>query len=110
MTPRAVVDAIERDTFVPSGPGDVFSGYGVIGLPFRSGHVLALRRFFASSLGPPYTSISASRPGGPLDVLLDRHARLLVRAVFWRPDLPQRRHADRPRVDDAVDASGAYRT
>lgn len=53
MTPRAVVDAIERDTFVPSGPGDAFSGYAVIGLPFRSGHVLALRRFFASSLGPP---------------------------------------------------------
>lgn len=64
MTPRAVVDAIERDTFVPSGPGDAFSGYAVIGLPFRSGHVLALRRFFASSLGPPYTSIWHRDPVG----------------------------------------------
>jgi hypothetical protein len=57
MTPQAVVNAIERDTYMPSGPGDGFSGYGVIGLPFQSGHVLTLRRFFVSSLGPAYTSI-----------------------------------------------------
>ena len=56
MTPYAAVDAIERDTLIPSGPGDAFSGYGVIGLPFRSGHVLALL-LRASSLGPAYTSI-----------------------------------------------------
>lgn len=57
MTPHDVVNAVERYTVMPSGPGDVFSGYGVIGLPFRSGHVLALRRFCASSLGQAYTSI-----------------------------------------------------
>ena len=57
MNPNAVIDAIERDTFLPGGPGDVFSGWGVIGLPFQSGHVLALRRNFLSSLGPAYTSI-----------------------------------------------------
>ncbi len=28
------------------------SGYGVAGLPFRSGHVLAMRRFTGSSPGP----------------------------------------------------------
>ena len=56
MTPNAAVDAIERDTLIPSGPGDAFSAYDVIGLPFRSGHVLALLRR-AASLGPAYTSI-----------------------------------------------------
>ena len=57
MNPSAVIDAIERHTFMPGGPGDVFSGWAVIGLPFQSGHVLALRRYFLSSLGPAYTSI-----------------------------------------------------
>jgi hypothetical protein len=33
-------------------------------LPFRSGNVLALRRFPASSLGPGYTSIWHRDPGG----------------------------------------------
>jgi hypothetical protein len=40
------------------------SGYGVMGLPFRSGHVLAMRRFAASSIGPGYTSIWHRRPDG----------------------------------------------
>jgi hypothetical protein len=57
MTPSTAINAIERDGVVPSGPGDVFSGWGIIGLPFQSGHVLALRRHSLSSLGPAYTSI-----------------------------------------------------
>jgi hypothetical protein len=57
MNPNAVSHAIERDTLVHGGRGDVFSGWGVIGLPFQSGHVLALRRCFFSSLGQAYTSI-----------------------------------------------------
>jgi hypothetical protein len=64
MTPHAAVNAIERDPSLPNGPGDAFAGHGVIGLPFRSGHVLALRRFCASSLGPPYTSVWHRDPAG----------------------------------------------
>ena len=64
MNPNAVIDAVERDPVMPAGPGDVFSGWGVIGLPFRSGHVLALRRYFLSSLGPAYTSIWHRDPAG----------------------------------------------
>jgi hypothetical protein len=63
MTPRDVVNAVERQPAMPGGPGDVFSGYGVIGLPFRSGHVLALRRVCASSLGQAYTSVWHRDPG-----------------------------------------------
>lgn len=57
MTPRDTVDALERGAPLPEGPGDRFCGYAIIGLPFRSGHVLALRRFSSSSIGPGYTSV-----------------------------------------------------
>jgi len=59
-----LVQEIERNASVPSGGGDRFAGYAVIGLPFKSGHVLALRRFPASSLGPGYTSVWHRAPSG----------------------------------------------
>jgi hypothetical protein len=40
-----------------TGLDERFMGYAVIGQPFASGHILALRRFPASSIGPGYTSI-----------------------------------------------------
>lgn len=43
---------------------EAFSGYGVMGLPFASGHVLALRRFPASSVGPGYYSVWHRDPAG----------------------------------------------
>lgn len=48
------------------GPGndERFSGYGVMGLPFSSGHVLAMRRFPVTSVGPCYTSVWLRRPSG----------------------------------------------
>ena len=64
MEPRELIHHIEEGASLPSGSNDRFAGYAVIGLPFRSGHVLALRRFPASSLGPGYTSIWHRDPGG----------------------------------------------
>jgi hypothetical protein len=49
---------------IADGSGDRFSGYAVIGLPFSSGHVLALRCFAASSLGAAYTSVWHRDPKG----------------------------------------------
>lgn len=40
------------------------SGYGVMGQPFASGHVLGLRRWTASSVGDQFTSIWHRRPDG----------------------------------------------
>ena len=48
----------------PAGDGERYAGYGIMGLPFASGHVLAMRRFPASSVGPAYTSIWHRDPGG----------------------------------------------
>jgi hypothetical protein len=64
MDLRERIGHIEADERLPSGSGERFAGYAVIGLPFRSGHVLALRRFPASSLGPGYTSIWHRDPDG----------------------------------------------
>jgi hypothetical protein len=64
MKPRELVQYIEENASAPSGSGDRFAGYAVIGLTFRSGHVLALRRFPASTLGPGYTSVWHRDPRG----------------------------------------------
>lgn len=56
-------EAEQRPT-LPPGDGERFAGYGIMGLPFASGHVLAMRRFAASSIGPAYTSIWHRDPAG----------------------------------------------
>ena len=63
MDPR-IVNSIERSVSLPPGTGDRLTGYAVIGLPFRSGHVLSLRRFPVSSVGPGYTSVWHRDPAG----------------------------------------------
>ena len=64
MEPKEIVHHIETNAGLPAGPGERFAGYTVIGLPFRSGHVLALRRFPASSVGPGFTSVWHRDPRG----------------------------------------------
>jgi hypothetical protein len=46
------------------GCSERMAGYGLLGLMFESGHVLAFRRFTASSIGPPYLSIWHRHPDG----------------------------------------------
>jgi len=55
--PKELVDKLEQGAELPSGNEERFVGYGVMGLPFTSGHLLAMRRFPASSLGEGYTSV-----------------------------------------------------
>lgn len=62
--PREHAAAAERAAEAPAGSGERFAGYGVMGLPFRSEHVLAMRRFPASSIGPGYTSVWHRDPAG----------------------------------------------
>jgi hypothetical protein len=64
MELRKLIRHIEEAPSLPAGKSERFAGYAVIGLPFRSGHVLALRRFPASSVGPGYTSIWHRDPRG----------------------------------------------
>jgi hypothetical protein len=63
-TPRSFADALERASGTVHGSGERFSGYGVTGVAFESGDVLALRRFPASSLGLGYTAVWHRGPDG----------------------------------------------
>ena len=58
-----VADA-ETGAELPPGTDERFSGYGVMSLPFASGHVLGLRRFPVTSVGPGYTSVWHRDPSG----------------------------------------------
>lgn len=62
--PRDYALTAEQGVGLPGGADERFAGYGVMGLPFRSGHVLGMRRFPASSIGPAYTSVWYRDPDG----------------------------------------------
>jgi hypothetical protein len=63
-TPAQFARAVENQPVLPPGDGERVSGYGVMGLPFASGHVLGLRRWTASSVGDQFTSIWHRNPAG----------------------------------------------
>jgi hypothetical protein len=48
LTPRQAATSMEVGAALPNGVDDRVTGYGVIGLPFASGHYLALRDVVAS--------------------------------------------------------------
>jgi hypothetical protein len=62
--PRDLVERREHSAEPPAGTDERFSGYGVMGLPFSSGHVLAMRRFVVTSVGEGYTSVWHRDPNG----------------------------------------------
>lgn len=63
-SPAQFAQAVEDRPVLPPGDGERVSGYGVMGLPFASGHVLGLRRWTASSVGDRFTSIWHRDPTG----------------------------------------------
>jgi hypothetical protein len=78
---RLIAD-VELHASVPDGPEERFSGYGIWSLPFASGHVLALRRFPASSIGLAYSAVWLRDPAGRWTIFSDA-----------RPDLSCARYA-----------------
>lgn len=61
-SPRSIA---EIHPTLPSGAEEErFSGYGVMGMPFASGHYLALRHFPASSVGAGYDAVWYRDPAG----------------------------------------------
>ncbi|MEP7216348.1 MAG: hypothetical protein ABI782_08845 [Anaerolineaceae bacterium] len=61
---RDLVLAAEKHATLLPGANERFSGWGLMGLPFQSGDVLATRRFPASSVGPGYSSVWYRTPAG----------------------------------------------
>jgi hypothetical protein len=69
--PADLAAALERGVPLPDGPGQRFIGYAILGVTFRSGDVLALRRFPVTSHGPGYTSVWHRSPDGGWTVYTD---------------------------------------
>jgi hypothetical protein len=63
-SPAEFAHTLEDRPVLPPGDCERVSGYGVMGLPFTSGHVLGLRRWTASSVGDRFTSIWHRDPNG----------------------------------------------
>jgi hypothetical protein len=80
--PAEIVEDLERHSELPPGSEERFFGYGVMGLPFRSGHVLGLRRFPASSIGPGYRSVWHRDPRGRWTFYQDQPAELACTRYF----------------------------
>lgn len=70
-TAREAVLAAEKRAKLLPGTTERFSGWGVMGLPFRSGDILATRRFPVSSVGPGYTSVWYRNPKGEWTIYAD---------------------------------------
>jgi hypothetical protein len=62
-TPGELAAGVARSD-LPAGEDERFAGYGVMGEPFRSGHVLAVRRFPHNTIGAAYTSVWHCDPEG----------------------------------------------
>ncbi|MGB3602696.1 hypothetical protein [Gordonia sp. (in: high G+C Gram-positive bacteria)] len=63
-TPCTSVHALTADPYLVGGNDDRFTGFGIMGLPFSSGHYLALRSMVASSVGPAYRTVWHRDPEG----------------------------------------------
>ena len=63
-TPQQAVTAVMDHPALPTGDDERFAGFGVMGLPFSSGHYLALRQFPAASFAPAYLSVWHRDPAG----------------------------------------------
>ena len=70
-TIRTQALAAEHHARLTPGNEERFSGYGVMGLTFSTGHVLAMRRFPVTSVGPGYTSVWLRRPSGSWTIYAD---------------------------------------
>jgi hypothetical protein len=64
MEPAHFARQQEDHPELPEADCERVSGYGVMGLPFQSGHVLGLRRWTASSVGEGFTSVWHRDPDG----------------------------------------------
>lgn len=63
-TPLDAATAVLQHPVLPAGGDERFVGFGVMGLPFASGHYLALRQFPATSFSPGYRSVWHRDPDG----------------------------------------------
>jgi hypothetical protein len=69
--PRDAALELQRNPILWPGSDERFTGYGVMGLPFASGHYLALRSMAATSIGPGYGNVWHRAPDGQWTFISD---------------------------------------
>src|SRR4051812_4271147 len=84
LQPKSLVDKLEENHRVFRKDSEHFSGYGIMGLTFTSGHILGLRRFPASSVGPGYTSVWYRNPQGRWTFFQDKTPELACSRYFGK--------------------------
>ncbi|MDQ6754571.1 MAG: hypothetical protein M3017_14510 [Actinomycetota bacterium] len=72
----------EKRTGVQEDPAEHFSGYAVMGQPFRSGYYLAFRHFRRSSVGPGYRAVWVRTPSGGWTIYADAAPELSCARYF----------------------------
>jgi len=63
-TPADAASTVLQNPRLPAGDDERFTGFGVLGLPFASGHYLALRCIPSASFAPGYRSVWHRDPAG----------------------------------------------
>jgi hypothetical protein len=71
MNIRKHVNEVELTARLQKGTEERFNGYGLMGMTFSSGHVLAFRRFVRTSLGPGYMAVWHRNPAGEWSIYTD---------------------------------------
>jgi hypothetical protein len=80
---RELVSELEAGAALADVPDrEQLHGYAVIGVPFRSGHILGMRRFPVSSVGPGYTSVWHRDPAGRWVIYQDQVPRYTCPRAF----------------------------
>lgn len=64
ITPASAAAATTARPALPSGVGERFTGFGVMGVAFDTGHYLALRAWTQTTIGDPYRSVWHRDPQG----------------------------------------------
>jgi hypothetical protein len=82
MNAHKIIQQTETDSSLPEGKDERFKGYGVMGLPFHSNHVLALRRFPKTSVGPAYNSVWHRNPDGGWTIYSNQSPQLSCSRFF----------------------------
>lgn len=81
-TPQKYAQRAENTPTLPPGSAERFAGYALMGIPFSTGHVLAYRRFTASSIGPGYHAVWLRRPDGRWTIYADAPPELSCSRYF----------------------------
>jgi hypothetical protein len=64
MTPASAAADVTARPRLPDGDGERFTGFGLMGPSFETGHYLVLRVMTRTSIGPAYRAVWHRDPGG----------------------------------------------